>query len=86
MDALVEPGLGQVDEVRGSDRHPVQENFRLEGASSCLEGGHRIGARCRGTDPAPLDLLAGRWQRPRPQVAVEGMRHTKAGHLTTAAF
>ena len=43
VDAVVEAALRQVDEVRGGDRHLVEEDFRLEGALGGLELGHGVG-------------------------------------------
>mmetsp|Transcript_18571 Transcript_18571/g.42095 ORF Transcript_18571/g.42095 Transcript_18571/m.42095 type:complete len:216 (+) Transcript_18571:107-754(+) len=42
VQAVVEAGLRQVDEVRGRDRHAVEEDLRLDGAHGGLEGGDGV--------------------------------------------
>mmetsp|Transcript_40973 Transcript_40973/g.127695 ORF Transcript_40973/g.127695 Transcript_40973/m.127695 type:complete len:260 (+) Transcript_40973:209-988(+) len=53
VDAVVEPRLAEVDEVRDSDRHLVQVELRLEGALGGLEGRRGVGTACRPTAPRP---------------------------------
>ena len=43
LEAIVEAGLDQIDEVRAGDGHLVQENGALDGAQGGVENGDWVG-------------------------------------------